>query len=133
METLSMEVIDAHCAGIDVGARFHMVAVDQNPEHVRKFQVYSTDHQQLISYLQQHQISSVALASTGSYWQTLFDALQRAGFEVLLVNGNQVKNVKGKKTDVQDCLWIQKLHSLGLLSGSFMPMAELQSLITDNS
>jgi hypothetical protein len=65
METLSMEVVDAHCAGIDVGSRFHMVAVDQNPEQVRKFQVYSPDHQQLIGYLQQHQLSP------GKYGQLL--------------------------------------------------------------
>jgi len=130
METLSMEVIHAHCAGIDVGSRFHMAAVDQNLEHVRKFKVYTSHHHQLILYLQQQHITSVAMESTGSYWQTLFDALQTAGFEVRLVNGNQVKNVKGKKTAVQDCLWIQKRHSLGLVRGSFMLTVELQSLRT---
>jgi hypothetical protein len=71
METLSMEVIAAHCAGIDVGSRFHMLAVDQNLEHIRKFKVYTAHHHQLILYLQQHHLTSVALESTGSYWQTL--------------------------------------------------------------
>ena len=60
------------------------------------------------------------MESTGTYWQTLFNALQAAGFEVLLVGGNQTKHVKGRKTDVIDCIWIQKLHSLGLLPGSLL-------------
>ncbi len=63
---------------------------------------------------------TVAMESTGSYWQTIFNSLQAAGFDVILVNGSQIKNVKGRKTDVLDCMWIQKLHSLGLLSGSFL-------------
>lgn len=130
MKTLSMEMVNGCCAGIDIGSRFHMVAVDQDVAHVKKFNVYTSDHAKLTDYLQAHQITSVAMESTGSYWQTLFDALQRAGFEVLLVNGNQIKNVKGKKTDVQDCMWIQKLHTLGLLRGSFLPTYELQTLRT---
>ncbi len=67
------------------------------------------------------------MESTGSYWQTLFHALQK-GFEVILVQGNQTKNVQGKKTDVLDCMWIQKLHSLGLLSSSFLLSDYLQTL-----
>lgn len=130
MKDLSMQVINARSAGIDVGSRFHVVAVDQRSENVRQFGVYSEDQQAMIKWLKLHQIQTIAMESTGNYWQTLFDALQRAGFEVQLVNGNQIKNVKGKKTDVLDCLWIQKLHSLGLLNGSFLPAAEIQSLRT---
>jgi hypothetical protein len=70
------------------------------------------------------------MESTGSYWQTLFNALQQAGFEVLLVGGSQTKNVKGRKTDVIDCIWIQKLHSLGLLSGSLLLSDTFQQLRT---
>ena len=130
MKDLSMQIINVRSAGIDVGSRFHLVAVDQRSENVRQFGVYSEDQQAMIEWLRLHQIQSIAMESTGNYWQTLFDALQRAGFEVQLVNGNQIKNVKGKKTDVLDCLWIQKLHSLGLLNGSFLPAAEIQSLRT---
>ena len=130
MKDLSMQVIHSRSAGIDVGSRFHVVAVDQRSENVRQFGVYSEDQQAMIKWLKLHQIQTIAMESTGNYWQTLFDALQRAGFEVQLVNGNQIKNVKGKKTDVLDCLWIQKLHSLGLLNGSFLPAAEIQSLRT---
>lgn len=129
-EKLSMQVVNPTSAGIDVGSRMHMVAVDQSIENVRKFGVYTTDHLSLIVYLKEHGITTVAMESTGSYWQTLFDALQNAGFEVLLVNGAHIKNVKGKKTDVLDCLWIQKLHSLGLLQGSFLLNEYLQTLRT---
>lgn len=121
MKKLSMDVVNALAAGIDVGSRFHMVAVNQINEDVKQFGVYTEDHQEMISHLKRHGITSIAMESTGSYWQTLFSALQTAGFEVLLVNGQQTQNIKGKKTDVQDCVWIQKLHSLGLLSGSFLP------------
>ena len=117
---LTLPVIHLHAAGIDVGSRTHVVAVDQNKENVRSFGVYTQDHEQLILHLRQHAITSVAMESTGSYWQTLFQALQKAGFEVLLVAGSQTKNIQGRKTDVIDCMWIQKLHALGLLSGSFL-------------
>src|SRR5690606_21675508 len=98
--------------------------------HVRSFGVFTKNHFELISFLRDHQVTSIAMESTGSYWQTLFNALQKAGFEVLLVPGSQTKNVKGKKTDVIDAIWIQKLHSLGLLSGSFLLSDQLQELKT---
>ncbi|MBS1604474.1 MAG: transposase, partial [Bacteroidetes bacterium] len=97
----------------------HWVAVDQNLGNVREFGVYTRDHQRLINYLKSRQITSVAMESTGSYWQTLFHALQMEGFEVILVQGNQTKNAQGKKTDILDCMWIQKLHSLGFIEFKF--------------
>lgn len=127
---LSLQVVNLHAAGIDVGSRSHVVAVDQNKENVRSFGVYTKDHGHLIKYLTDHGITSVAMESTGSYWQTLFSSLQRAGFEVILVAGSQTKNVQGRKTDVIDAIWIQKLHSLGLLSGSFLLSDVLQELRT---
>jgi len=127
---LSLPVLHPHAAGIDIGSRSHFVAIDQNKENVREFGIYTKDHEDLIAYLLESGINTIAMESTGSYWQTLFNALQKAGFEVLLVGGNQTKNVKGRKTDVIDCMWIQKLHSLGLLSGSFLLSDVLQQLRT---
>src|SRR6202453_2496552 len=114
---LSLQIVNPYCAGIDVGSRSHFVAVDQDVAKVKEFGVYTKDHLLMIKHLRNAGVTTVAMESTGSYWQTLFNALQAADFEVLLVNGSQTKNVKGKKTDVLDCMWIQKLHSLGLLSG----------------
>jgi transposase len=70
------------------------------------------------------------MESTGTYWQTLFSTLQEAGIVVTLCNGKFTKNIKGKKTDVIDCQWIQKLHTLGLLSSSFLPDPATEQLRT---
>lgn len=129
-KALPLPIINLHAAGIDVGSRSHFVAIDQNKENVRSFGIYTKDHQELILHLRNSGITSVAMESTGTYWQTLFNALQQSGFEVLLVGGSQTKHVQGRKTDVLDCMWIQKLHSLGLLSGSFLLSDTLQELRT---
>ena len=92
-----MQIVNAHAAGIDVGSRSHMVAIDQEVKNVKEFGVYTIDHEKLIKHLRQHDVTTIAMESTGNYWQTLFNALQRGGFEVLLVNGRYIKNVKGKK------------------------------------
>ena len=115
-----MPVIHPHAAGIDIGSRSHYVAVGQGRDHVFEFGVDSDSHKQLIATLTRFGITSVAMESTGSYWQPLFALLQQSGFKVLLVNGNQTSHPRSK-TDVQDCQRIQLLHSLGVLRGSFLP------------
>ena len=127
--TITMNVVNDHAAGIDIGSREHFVAVGQQPGDVRSFRTYHRDHAGMIAWLKGRRITTIAMESTGNYWQTLFSALQEAGFEVLLVNGRQIKNVKGK-TDVKDCQWIQRLHSLGLLRGSFLPSPAIEQLRT---
>ena len=117
---ISMPLLNPFAAGIDVGSKSHYVAVGQNKEDVREFGVCTLSHQRIIDYLRINQRTTIAMESTGSYWQSLFRVLQQEGFEVLLVPGNQTKNARSK-TDVKDCQWIQKLHSLGLLTGCFLP------------
>lgn len=128
MKKTSMNVVNPNAAGIDVGSKSHMVAIGQESGDVREFGVYTEDHQDLIRWLRENNIRTIAMESTGSYWQTLFTALQESDFEVILINGKFAKNVKGRKTDCQDCQWIQKLHSLGLVTGSFLPSDELAKL-----
>jgi len=118
---MSLEVVNPNAAGIDVGSRSHWAAIGQDAQDVREFGVYSEDHQALCEWFVQNKITSIAMESTGTYWQNLFSSLVAHGFDVILVNGKQTKNIKGKKTDIKDCQWIQKLHSLGLLSSSFLP------------
>lgn len=118
---ITLEVVNQNAAGIDIGSRSHWVAIGQNAEDVKEFGVYSEDLKAMAEWLMKNQIQHVAMESTGTYWQNLFSTLVSHGFEVILVNGKQTKNVKGKKTDIKDCQWIQKLHSLGLLSSSFLP------------
>lgn len=118
---ISLEVVNPNAAGIDIGSRSHWVAVGQNAQDVKEFGVYSDDHQKLCEWLKKHEVETIAMESTGTYWQNLFSSLTVFGFDVILVNGRQTKNIKGKKTDILDCQWIQKLHTLGLLSSSFLP------------
>lgn len=118
---LEMEIVNHNAAGIDVGSRSHYVAVGQALEDVKVFGVYAEDLVKLCQWLLSYGITTVAMESTGDYWQNLYVELQEHGIEVILCNGKFTKHAKGKKTDVKDSRWIQKLHSLGLLSGSFLP------------
>ncbi|MBU0597360.1 IS110 family transposase [Patescibacteria group bacterium] len=120
-EKVILDLVNPHAAGIDIGSRSHWVAVGQKAEDIKEFGVYNEDHRALISWLQERGVTSIAMESTGTYWQNLFSALIAAGFEVILVNGNQTKNNKGRKTDILDCQYIQQMHSIGFLCGSFLP------------
>lgn len=115
-----MQVIHPNACGIDVGSKFHVVAIGLEDSHVREFGVYTKDHESLIEWLEENNVSHIAMESTGSYWQTLFSALQRAGFEVALVDGKQTKGLR-KKTDIEDARAIYQLHKLGLLTSCFLP------------
>jgi transposase len=127
---ITMEIVNPYAAGIDVGSRSHWVAVGQQPEDIKEFGVYNEDLLALANWLSQHEIKTVAMESTGTYWQSLYAVLIQLGFQVILCNGKFTKNIKGRKTDVQDCQWIQKLHSIGLLTGSFLPDGHTEQLRT---
>ncbi|PXX21180.1 transposase IS116/IS110/IS902 family protein [Arenibacter sp. ARW7G5Y1] len=127
---LGMDVVNFNAAGIDVGSRSHFVAIGQELGDVREFGVYAEDLTALCKWLLESDVTTVAMESTGDYWQNLYVELISFGFEVVLANGKFTKNAKGKKTDVKDCRWIQKLHTLGLLSGSFLPDLTTEQLRT---
>src|ERR1039457_5977060 len=125
---ISMAVVNANAAGIDVGSRQHYVAVGQDPQDVRTFDVYTKDYAAIIEWLHQKEIVTVALESTGTYRQTLFCGLQTADFEVVLSN-NYIKNPQ-RKTDTKDARWLQKMRTLGLLKHPFIPCADIAQLRT---
>lgn len=127
---LALEVINPHAAGIDIGSRSHFVAIGQNESDVREFGVYAEDLKQLADWLIENGVTTVAMESTGTYWQNLYAELQHQGLQVILVNGKFTKNISGKKTDVKDCMWLQKLHTIGLLTGSFLPDVATEQLRT---
>lgn len=116
-------LINPNAAGVDLGSREHWVAVpaDRSPQPVRRFGTLTGDLEALADWLKECRITSVAMEATGVYWIPLFQILERRGFTVLLVNARQIKNVSGRKSDVADCQWIQRLHTYGLLGGSFRP------------
>jgi transposase len=106
----ALPLIHPHAAGIDVGAREHLVAVpcDRDPQPVRTFQAFTPELHQLAAWLKRCGIQTVALESTGIYWLSLYDVLEEHGFEIRVVNARHVKHVPGRsKTDVLDCQWIQ--------------------------
>lgn len=117
------EKINPNAAGIDIGAReiFVCVPSDRDQESVRRFGTKTPDLEELAQWLKDCRIETVAMEATGIYWVASFQLLERKGFKVVLVNPRQIKNVTGKKSDVMDCQWIQKLHTFGLLGGSFRP------------
>lgn len=127
---IGMDVVNFNASGIDVGSRSHYVAIGQELEDVKEFGVYAEDLTALCQWLLECGVTTVAMESTGDYWQNLYTELIGFGFEVVLANGKFTKNAKGKKTDVKDCRWIQKLHTLGLLTGSFLPDLETEQLRT---
>jgi transposase len=129
-KNVSMEIVNPNAGGIDVGSRSHFVAIGQGDKDVKEFGVFDEDLKSIARHCLENNVKTVAMESTGNYWQNLFSTLQDAGIEVILCNGKFTKNIKGKKTDVQDCQWIQKLHSLGLLSGSFLPDQATEQLRT---
>jgi len=129
-KNVKMEVVNPHCAGIDIGSRSHFVAIGQELTDVREFGVYADDLVEICRWLKEHQITSVAMEITGSYWQNLYVELVRHDFDVVLANGKFTKNIKGKKTDVKDARWIQKLHTIGLLTSSFLPDEQTEILRT---
>lgn len=125
-----LSLLNPKCAGIDVGASelFVCIATNSSKQEVRSFPTFTADLKSMIDWLKGNGIESVAMESTGVYWIVPYEMLEEAGFEVLLVNARFFKSVPGRKTDVQDCQWIQQLHSYGLLRGSFRPSHEIVEL-----
>lgn len=121
---LNLKNLDPTCAGIDVGAdSIFVCALDPSgKQEVREFSVYTRDLENMSDWLEKCGVESVAMESTGVYWIPIFEILEQNGFEVLLVNAFHLKCVPGRKTDVKDSQWIQRLHSNGLLQGSFRPI-----------
>jgi transposase len=118
-----LEQIRQNAAGIDIGDEEIWVSVpeDRDKEPVRCFETFTRDLHELTYWLIQCGIKTVAMESTGIYWIPLFDILENNGIEVFLVNPRHVKNIAGKKDDIEDCQWLRQLHTYGLLRASFVP------------
>ncbi|HVI79562.1 MAG TPA: IS110 family transposase [Candidatus Acidoferrum sp.] len=123
-----MEIVHADAAGIDVGGSEHWAAIspDRDPEPVRRFGCFTADLRAMGRWLVEKGVRSVALQSTGVYWMPVFEILEQQGLEVYLVNAQHTKSVPGRKSDVQECQWLLKLHAFGLLNNSFQPTDEIR-------
>jgi transposase len=120
---VTLPVIRPDTAGIDIGSMEIFVAVSphRDAEPVRSFGTFTSDLEAIADWLQACEVRSVAMESTGVYWIPLYQILVDRKLEVCLVNARHFHNVPGRKTDVCDCQWLQYLHAVGLLRGSFRP------------
>jgi hypothetical protein len=113
------ETVHEHAAGIDMGAE--KIFVSPDGIEVVNFDTFTSGYYRCIEYLQQKNITEVAIEATGVYWIALYAMLESCDIKVCLVNPKETRQVKGRKTDVKDCQWIQKLFSAGILRQSFIP------------
>lgn len=119
-----LRVIQSDVAGIDLGSREHYVCCPLQKDGDRNVQAFKTTTPELMrlaDWLKEEGVRSVAMESTGVYWIPLYELLEARGVEVVLANSKMLSRVPGRKTDMLDCQWIQRLHSCGLLKGAFRP------------
>ena len=120
----TLPVLRPKVAGIDIGSREHWVCgptLADGRVNVRVFSTMTSSLNEMADWLIEQGVESVAMESTYLYWIPVYELLESRGLEVVLVNARQLKSVPGRKTDMQDCQWLQLLHSCGLLRGSFRP------------
>ncbi len=127
-----LTVVHANAGGIDVGNESHFVAVppDRDANPVREFGCWTRALNEMAEWLKSCRIDTVAVQATGVYWIALYDVLEQQGIRVVLVNAQHTKNVPGRKTDVQECQWLMKLHTYGLMRDSFRLQQEMESVRT---
>jgi transposase len=128
----TLPIVHRHAAGIDVGDASHWVCDEQTPDggpRVREFSAMSHGLRELIAWLRDCGVTSVALEATGIYSHILFLSLLEAGLEAKQVPPQFTRQIQGRpKTDKRDCEWIQRLHKLGLLPATFQPDEATQTL-----
>jgi len=122
----ALPVLDTRAAGIDVGSeKLHVSIAGDTP---KVFGTFTGDLERLRDWFREQGVHSVALEATGVYWLYVYEVLEAAGLEVVVVNGRHVQNVPGRKTDMADCQWLATLHAHGLLRGGFVPPADIRQL-----
>jgi transposase len=127
-----LEVVHADAGGIDVGNESHFVAVPagRDPHPVQEFGSWTAELHRMAEWLKSCNIRTVAMQSTGVYWIALQEVLEEHGLEVFLVNARGTKNLPGRKSDVQECQWLMKLHTYGLMRDSFRLQQDMEYVRT---
>lgn len=125
-----LPIIHPFAAGIDIGSRFHVVAVNPDlcDEPVQTFQAFTNDLQRMAAWLVVTGIRTVVMESTGVYWVDVYEVLESHGLEVILANAREARAVPGRKSDVNDTQWLQRLHACGLLRASVRPSRDIAEL-----
>ncbi len=125
-----LPVIHERAASIDIGSRFHVVAVPTalTDEPVQTFQAFTADIRRMAAWLKSIGVETVVMESTGVYWAPVFEVLESAGLDVMVANARETRSVPGRKGDVNDAQWLQRLHACGLLRASFRPGRDIAAL-----
>jgi transposase len=125
-----LPVFNPHAAGIDIGDTLHCVAINDGHggHEVKTTSAFTCDLHEIVDYLKRNGVTTAAMESTGVYFLPLYIMLEEAGIEPYLVNAKHAKNVTGRKKDDTDSIWLQKLHTCGLLQKSFQPDNEIRVL-----
>jgi transposase len=127
-----MDVLHAKCAGLDVHQRTVVACARRTlgrsvTHEVRTFGTTTRELLALTDWLTAHGCTHVAMESTGVYWKPVWQVLD-GSFELVLANAMHIRNIPGRKTDVNDATWIADLLAHGLIRGSFVPPAPVQEL-----
>ena len=127
-----LTVENPNAGGIDVGNESHFVAVppDRDADPVREFGCWTEALVQMAEWLTACGVDTVAMQATGVYWIGMYDILEQHDIRVVLVNAQHTKNVPGRKSDVQECQWLMKLHTYGLVRDSFRLPEQIESVRT---
>lgn len=130
-----MEVVHPRCAGLDLSKKDAKVCLRVVPpgraravSEVSTWSSMPADVLALREYLIEQRVTCAVMEATGDYWKPFYYVLEDAGFEVMLVNAHDAKNVPGRKTDVSDAVWLAQLGAHGLLRASFVPPAPIRAL-----
>src|SRR5260370_32431427 len=128
-----MEVIRPRCAGLDVHkamivACVRIMAGAKITRECRTFDTATSGLRGLLAWLVESGCTQVAMEATGVYWKPVWNILSDGAFELIVANAAHIKNVPGRKTDVNDATWIADLVAFGLIRASFVPEQEIQEL-----
>jgi transposase len=115
--------VNPNAAGIDIGDSEIVVAIGPKKceDNVRTFGTFTSDLKAIITFLSEHSIDTAAMECTGVYWVQLYLLLEEHGIEVIVGNARSIKSVSGRKDDESDAMWIQRLHTCGLIRPCFQP------------
>ena len=126
--------VHARAAGLDVH-KMEITATVRLSEaagapvcETRRFDALASGLSALAEWLAGHRVEAASMEATGVYWEAPFDALADAGIEVQLLNAQQVRQLRGRKTDIEDSRWLARVCQFGLGTPSFVPARELREL-----
>ena len=123
------EVYYERCAGIDVHKKLLVVCLRIGRKtEVREFGTLTHEIREMVAWLKANGCQMAAMESTGSYWKPLYNIFEQEGLPAMVCNAYHIKNVPGRKTDVNDAQWIARCLSQGLLNPSFVPDREQREL-----